>query len=57
MAVIQDGECFALDALLDASRASWSNLGASSVNNAGVILGKGLYNGIEKAFVATPVVR
>lgn len=57
VAVIQDGECFALDALLDASGANWTNLGARSVNNAGVILGKGLYNGIERAYIATPVVR
>lgn len=55
VALIQDGECFALDELLDSSGADWTDLYATSMNNAGVIIGTGTYQGAERSFIATPV--
>ena len=41
--------------LLNASGADWTNLHATGVNNQGVIVGDGLFQGKERAFIATPI--
>lgn len=55
--LIQDGQCYALDALFDGSGADWTDLYATGMNNAGVIIGRGTYQGAERSFIATPVKR
>lgn len=53
--LIQNGVCQLLDTLLDASGAGWTYLHAHAVNNAGVIVGSGFYQGDERAFIASPL--
>ena len=57
VALIQDGQCYALDSLLDATGANWTQLSARGTNNAGVIVGQGFYLGKEHSFIATPLAR
>lgn len=53
--VIGSGRCKSLLELLDSSGAGWSNLSSGGVNNHGVIVGSGLYQGKNRAFIATPI--
>lgn len=49
------GHCHRLADLLDASGAGWASLAAYGINDHGVIVGAGRFNGQDRAFVATPL--
>jgi len=51
----RDGVLFDLNTLLDASGAAWQLRNASGINDAGQIVGTGLHNGTERAFLLTPL--
>ncbi|HEX5684206.1 MAG TPA: hypothetical protein VFY73_09230 [Ideonella sp.] len=51
----QKGRCYSLLTLLDASGAGWTALQAYDINDKGVIVGAGVFNGKGRAFIATPV--
>jgi len=51
----QKGRCHLLLDILDASGAGWTGLQAADINDDGVIVGSGLFNGKGRAFIATPV--
>lgn len=55
--LFEDGQCKLLTDLLDSSGANWTSLYARDVNNHGVIVGEGLYQGKQRAFIATPLSR
>ena len=40
---------------LISSSSGWSNLNATAINDAGQIVGQGLINGQEQAFLMTPI--
>ena len=56
-ALIRNGTCTLLSSLLDGSGAGWTETIAYDVNEAGVIVGAGKYNGGRRAFIATPLSR
>jgi len=51
----QKGRCYSLLTLLDTSGAGWTRLQANDINDKGVIVGSGIFNGKGQAFIATPV--
>jgi probable HAF family extracellular repeat protein len=51
----EKGRCRLLLNLLDGSGAGWTSLQADDINDHGVIVGSGLFNGKGHAFIATPV--
>lgn len=53
--LITKGRCHRLQDLLDASGAGWAALDAYGINDRGVIVGSGFFNGQDRAFMATPV--
>lgn len=53
--LIAKGRCHRLEDLLDASGAGWAVSAAYGINDHGVIVGSGFFNGQERAFLATPV--
>jgi uncharacterized membrane protein len=53
--LVTKGRCYRLDRLLDASGEGWSELEARGLNDRGVIVGQGFYQGQSRAFIATPV--
>lgn len=54
--VIQHGRCRRLADLLDASGEGWTRLSAANgINDAGQIVGAGVFEGQTRAFIATPV--
>ncbi|WP_374563985.1 hypothetical protein [Ideonella sp.] len=55
--LIQNGQCALLQTLLDDSGAGWTDLLAQDMNNDGVIVGSGRYQGHRRAFIATPLSR
>lgn len=55
--LIQNGECKLLGSLLDDSGAGWTDLSAHDMNNNGVIVGTGRYQGHPRSFIATPLSR
>lgn len=56
-ALIRNGECAELRSLLDDSGASWTELSVDDMNNNGVIVGHGRFEGYRRVFVATPLSR
>jgi uncharacterized membrane protein len=54
--LIQNGECQLLQSLLDESGAGWTDLVAEDMNNQGVIVGSGRYQGFARSFIAKPIV-
>ena len=46
---------YALDDLADEASAGWVMLSAVDINNSGRVVGQGLFNGVERGFLATPV--
>lgn len=56
-ALVRDGTCTELKSMLDGSGASWTGLHADDMNNDGVIVGHGLFEGYRRVFIATPLVR
>lgn len=56
-ALIRNGTCTLLSSLLDGSGTGWTETIAYDVNEAGVIVGAGKYNGGRRAFIATPLSR
>lgn len=56
-ALIRDGQCAELQSLLDDSGAGWSDLSADDMNNDGVIIGHGRFEGYRHVFIATPLSR
>ncbi|WP_374568268.1 hypothetical protein [Ideonella sp.] len=56
-ALIQDGRCYPLNALLDDSGKDWWELRAYDINDDGVIVGTGNFDNKWRGFVATPVKR
>lgn len=56
-ALIRDGQCAELQSLLDDSAAGWSELSADDMNNNGVIVGHGRFEGYRRVFIATPLSR
>jgi probable HAF family extracellular repeat protein len=55
--LIQDGRCYPLEDLLDASGGDWKNLSVSAMNNNGVIAGSGYFKGVKRNWIATPIAR
>ncbi|MFZ5549888.1 MAG: hypothetical protein ACOZJX_14440 [Pseudomonadota bacterium] len=55
--LIRKGRCHRLADLLDGSGAGWALTSAHGINDHGVIVGEGRFNGQSRAFVATPVAR
>jgi len=53
--VWQDGVMHELNKLMDESSAGWRLLDARAINNHGQIVGQGTFNGVKRAFLATPV--
>lgn len=53
--LVQNGECKLLQSLLDESGTGWTDLVAEDINNNGVIVGAGRYQGYRRAFIATPL--
>jgi probable HAF family extracellular repeat protein len=53
--LIRKGRCDSLATLLDSSGLDWTNLQAHAVNNQGVIVGDGSFQGSTRAFIATPL--
>ncbi len=51
----QQGRCYPLQNILDASGAGWSRMQAYDINDDGVIVGAGIFDGRDHAFIATPV--
>ena len=49
------GNCYPLLDILDASGTGWTRLQAYDINDQGVIVGEGVFNGKGRAFIATPV--
>lgn len=56
-ALIRDGQCATLASLLDESGTGWSSLKVDDMNNNGVIVGHGRFEGYRRAFIATPLGR
>jgi len=56
-ALIQDGRCYQLNALLDDSGKDWWQLRAYDINDDGVIVGTGNFDNKWRGFIATPVKR
>ena len=56
-ALIQDGRCYPLNALLDDSGKDWWELRAYDINDDGVIVGTGNFDNKWRGFIATPVKR
>lgn len=54
-ALIQQGKCYQLNALLDSSGEGWWGLQAKDINDAGVIVGSGHYGEKTYGFIATPI--
>lgn len=55
--LIRKGRCHRLLDLLDGSGAGWTLTAAHAINDHGVIVGQGSFNGQKRAFIATPVRR
>lgn len=53
--LIEGGRCHLLSDLLDASGDGWVLRDAAGINSAGQIVGSGLYQGEERAYIATPI--
>jgi hypothetical protein len=51
----QDGVGYELNKLMDDASAGWRLLSATAINNLGQIVGQGTFNGVKRAFLATPV--
>jgi probable HAF family extracellular repeat protein len=51
----QEGVAYELNKLIDESSAGWRLFSAAAINNQGQIVGKGAFNGVRRAFLATPV--
>jgi uncharacterized membrane protein len=56
-ALIREGQCSTLQSLLDASGTGWSSLSVDDMNNSGVIVGHGRFEGYRRVFIATPLSR
>lgn len=56
-ALIRDGQCETLQSLLDDSSAGWTDLKVDDMNNSGVIVGHGRFEGYRRVFIATPLAR
>jgi len=56
-ALVRNGECTELKSMLDGSGAGWTVLEADDINNDGVIVGHGLFEGYRRVFIATPLSR
>ena len=50
-----DGSMHELNVLADAKSHGWTLQTAVDINDAGQILGKGMLNGVERAYLATPI--
>lgn len=50
-----EGGMHDLNDLLDRDAKGWQLLSAADINNRGQIVGQGRYNGVKRAFIATPV--
>jgi probable HAF family extracellular repeat protein len=50
----QDGVGYELNKLMDDASAGWRLLSATAINNHGQIVGQGTFNGVRRAFLATP---
>jgi probable HAF family extracellular repeat protein len=53
--LIAQGACHRLADLLDHSGTGWTQLAAYDINDAGVIVGSGRLDGIDRAFIARPL--
>lgn len=51
----QDGVTYELNKLIDEASAGWRLFSASAINNLGQIAGQGTFNGVRRAYLATPV--
>ena len=51
----QAGGMVNLNTLIDPSTPDWNLLDATAINDNGIIAGDGLFNGVDHAFLATPV--
>jgi probable HAF family extracellular repeat protein len=47
---------YAIEDLLDESSAGWLLYSATDINNRGQVVGQGLFNGVKRGFLATPLV-
>lgn len=56
-ALVRDGVCTEFKTLLDDSGAGWTELHADDMNNSGVIVGHGRFEGHRRVFIATPLAR
>jgi probable HAF family extracellular repeat protein len=50
----QDGVMYELNKLIDEASAGWRLLSATAINNHGQIVGQGVFNGVRRAYLATP---
>jgi len=50
-----EGSMHDMNELLDAGAHGWELLSAADINNRGQIVGQGRYNGVDRAFIATPI--
>jgi probable HAF family extracellular repeat protein len=50
----QDGVMYELNKLIDEASAGWRLLSATTINNHGQIVGQGTFNGVRRAYLATP---
>jgi len=53
--VWQGGVMYELNKLIDEASAGWRLRSAAAINNHGQIVGQGVFNGVKRAFLATPV--
>jgi len=53
--LMEQGRCHLLSDLLDTSGEGWVLRDAAGINAAGQIVGSGLYQGEERAYIATPI--
>ena len=51
----QDGVMHELNQLIDEASAGWRLHSAAAINNLGQIVGQGSFNGVKRAFLATPL--
>ena len=51
----QDGVTYELNKLIDEASAGWRLLSATAINNHGQIVGQGTFNGVRRAYLATPL--